>query len=181
MRIPFFSKLMWLGVGGVGILALMNSSRRRAPAADPMAPDPADSVQDPDMVEPLDPLDNDLDVDAMSMIDRSVDVEGTGYSASGDESLVDDMDEESVPGTGDLYGVHTPREDDRVYPDDDTAMEDGQNWIEALETRAAENGPRPEQSLDPITDDEALYAPPHAVDSDEVPVADLGSGGPAGM
>jgi len=182
MRIPLLSKLMWLGVGGVGLLALMNG-RRRPPAADPMAADPADPVQDPDMVEPFEPLDSDLDVDAMSMLDRSVDIDGAAYG--GDVSLVDDASsdgsETAVSDVGDLYGGHTPRAEDRVHPDDDAAMDTGQNWIEALETSAAENGPLPEQSLDSIVDDEDVYSPPHAGDSDDTPVADRGSGGPAGM
>ena len=67
------------------------------------------------------------------------------------------------------------------HPDDDRAMDAGQNWVEALETSAAENGPLPEQPLDNILDDEDLYAAAQTSDSDDIPVADRGSGGPGGI
>ncbi len=136
---------------GTGIAALM-FGKRRAPKSDDFSVDPADPVQDPDVVDAVDPLD-DLDVDAMSMLDRDVDVETQTYLTTSGEN--------DAPDSGDL--------------------DDGQNWIEALNTSAAENGPRPEQSLDSVIDDSDLYAPHRAGDNDDTPVADRGSGGPAGM
>lgn len=71
-----------------------------------------------------------------------------------------------------------PRAQVRALADDDTAMADGQTWVEALEASAAENGPAPEQPL--IVDDEDRYPPPSASE-DDTPVADRGSGGPGGI
>lgn len=86
---------------------------------------------------------------------------------------------ETVADTGDLYGIHTPRAEDTTHPDDDQAMAAGQNWIEALETDAVEGGPLPEHELE-IEDDAENDRPPHATDTRDIPVADRGSGGPAG-
>jgi hypothetical protein len=79
---------------------------------------------------------------------------------------------------GDLYGVHTPVASDRQLPDDDRAFDNGENWIEALEERAAEGGPLPEHELDVV--DEADNEHPHTETKDR-PIADLGSGGRGGM
>jgi hypothetical protein len=82
---------------------------------------------------------------------------------------------------GDLYGAHTPAAQDREHPDDDRAFDQGQNWLEALEASAAENGPEPERGLDEIVDDEDVLQPPHPSDTRDRPVADHGSGGRPGM
>jgi len=82
---------------------------------------------------------------------------------------------------GDLYGAHTPPAQDREHPDDDRAFDQGENWLEALEASAAENGPEPERELDDIVDDEDVLQPPHASDTRDRPVADHGSGGRAGL
>jgi hypothetical protein len=82
---------------------------------------------------------------------------------------------------GDLYGAHTPRAQDREHPDDDRAFDTGENWLEALEASAAENGPEPERGLGDIVDDEDVLQPPHASDTRDRPVADHGSGGRAGL
>lgn len=83
--------------------------------------------------------------------------------------------------TGDLYGAHTPPAQDREHPDNDRAFDTGENWLEALEASAAENGPEPERGLDDIVDDEDVLHPPHASDTRDRPVADHGSGGRAGL
>jgi hypothetical protein len=82
---------------------------------------------------------------------------------------------------GDLYGGHTPPAQDREHPDDDRAFDDGQNWLEALETSATELGPEPERELDDVVDDEDVLRPPHASDTRDRPVADHGAGGRAGL
>jgi hypothetical protein len=82
---------------------------------------------------------------------------------------------------GDLYGAHTPAAQDRDHPDNDRAFDAGENWLEALEASAAENGPEPERGLDEVVDDEDVLHPPHASDTRDRPVADHGSGGRAGL
>jgi hypothetical protein len=82
---------------------------------------------------------------------------------------------------GDLYGAHTPAAQDRDHPDEDRAFDNGENWLEALEASAAENGPEPERGLDDIVDDEDVLQPPHASDTRDRPVADHGSGGRPGL
>jgi hypothetical protein len=85
-----------------------------------------------------------------------------------------DFDPPNQHDVGDLYGVAVNDVVDAELLDDDGAMDEGQNWLEALETSAAENGPRPEQALEMSDDDRGDMR-------DDVPVADRGSGGPAGL
>jgi hypothetical protein len=85
-----------------------------------------------------------------------------------------DFDPPNQHDVGDLYGVAVNDVVDAELVDDDVAMDEGQNWLEALETSAAENGPRPEQALDMSDDDRGDMR-------EDVPVADRGSGGPAGL
>jgi hypothetical protein len=84
----------------------------------------------------------------------------------------------AVADSGDLYGVHTPAAADRHIPDNDASFETGQNWIEALEERAAEGGPEPEHEVDVEDDNDNKH--PHS-DHKDRPIADLGSGGRGGM
>lgn len=81
--------------------------------------------------------------------------------------------------TGDLYGVHIVAAEDPHHPDDDVAMQDGNNWLEALAADSVEGGPRPEQEVDIDEDDEIALAG-HKTDTNDTPVADRGAGGPAG-
>jgi hypothetical protein len=98
------------------------------------------------------------------------------------EALACDGDEPAHErDAGDLYGAHTPAAQDRDHPDDDRAFEVGENWLEALEASAAENGPEPERGLDDVVDDEDVLHPPHPSDTRDRPVADHGSGGRAGL
>lgn len=178
---------MLYGVAG-GIAAYMFSRRRlqlTASAPDPaaanlddlLAPDPADPVQSMDALDQLD-LD-DLDVDALSMAEGTGEFERATVESSEDTSL--DALEPSGGDAGNFYGVHTPHPEGRLLPDDDRAMNDGQNWLEALETSAVENGPLPGEALDSIVDDEDIYELPRPSESEDMPVADRGSGGPAGI
>jgi hypothetical protein len=81
--------------------------------------------------------------------------------------------------SGELYGMHVPRAQDNVLPDDDRAFADGQNWLEAMETNAAEGGPMPEAELNIIDDqDDASTA---ATLRNDRPIADFGSGGRRGL
>jgi hypothetical protein len=98
-----------------------------------------------------------------------------------DPALFDDGDadiQRAVRDSGDLYGVHTPPAVDRAIPDDDRAQADGENWLEALASRAGETGPEPERMID-IVDDADLDSPP--TDHRDRPIADRGSGGPRGL
>jgi hypothetical protein len=81
-------------------------------------------------------------------------------------------------GSGELYGVHTPSAVDHELPDGDASFDEGENWIEALEASAIENGPEPERELD-IVDEDDLTSPP--TDTRDIPVADRGSAGPRGL
>lgn len=76
----------------------------------------------------------------------------------------------------DLYGVHTPKAADRNIPENDRAFDEGENWIEALEQRAAEGGPEPEHSVAVVDENDE---PPRG-DHRDRPVADRGSGGDRG-
>ena len=174
-------------------------ARRAAAARDDFAADPADPVQSLDEVAELQA--ELLDIDAVPVAD----VEAAQNLAGLDVHLDDEADAEA-PGAGDddtsareapdagdadtaarrrdagdLYGAHTPRAANRDLPDDDGAFATGQNWVEALETSAIENGAEPERELDDIVDDEDVLRPPHAADTRDTPVADHGAGGNRGL
>jgi hypothetical protein len=94
----------------------------------------------------------------------------------------DEIEERHARGDdGDLYGAHTPPAADRTHPDNDRSFDEGQNWLEALETSAAESGAEPERELDDIVDDEDVLRPPHPAASRDTPVADHGAGGRRGL
>jgi hypothetical protein len=181
-------------------------AQRRPVPRDDFAPDPRDPVQGLDEASELQVMP--LAVDAVSRIDVEAAEDLAGLEAELDEiavrddlavreelaadrlSVVDlgvvedvEFDEPTRPrDAGDLYGAHTPAASDREHPDDDRAFADGQNWIEALETSAVENGAEPERSLDDIIDDEDVLAPPHpSTTRRDIPIADLGAGGRRGL
>ena len=163
---------------------------------DDFAIDPLDSVQTFEKISDLEVAT--LDVDALSTEDiaaaedlASLEVESESFDSTTDSDdqpiLLGSMDE-VIPldpsmrrDAGDLYGVHTPPAVDRDHPDDDRAFQEGQNWVEALETSAVEYGPDPERELDAIIDDEDVLDPPHATATRDRPVADSGSGGRRGL
>jgi len=95
---------------------------------------------------------------------------------------------ESAQDTGELYGVRTPHAADAnlAAPEDRDSFEGsslGENWLEALEERAAEMGPAPEEEV-AIVDDSDLehrdHRGHHSTEWRDRPVADKGSGGPGG-
>ena len=194
MRILTLSKLLVLG--GTAAWAAQRFMRpktkvtRVAPAADDdevpdFGPDPGDPVQGFDEVGDMHVAD--LDVDAMDAADVEAAQDLASLESDFDESALEldtpsqttiDAQNVSVDETGELYGVHTPRAVDNGLADDDVAFDEGQNWLEALETSAAEYGAAPEQELD-IVDD--MDTAPHPSDMRDTPVADRGSGGPAGV
>lgn len=150
--------------------------------------DPADPVQGLDEVQEFHV--EELGFDAMSAgdIENDMVIEETLSSMDEESMELDtpsettlDSIERSAHDTGDLYGVHTPPAVDRTHGNDEQTMDEGQNWIEALESSAIENGAEPEQELDDIVDDDDIYASPHPTDTRDTPVADRGSGGPGGI
>lgn len=160
---------------------------RRARAA-AFAADPRDPVQSLDDVAALQVMP--LDVDAASHSDVEAAADLAGLEIELDEVAARDAAEfadTELPiaarprDAGDLYGAHTPAAVDRVHPDDDRAFDEGQNWLEALETDAVEGGADPERALDDIIDDEDVLSPPHRSLKRDIPVADHGAGGRRGL
>jgi len=159
--------------------------------ANPFASDPRDPVQRLDevielQVTPLevDVLSNEDLEAAQDLAGLEAEIEEIEEIAREDDAATELVEVEVVAASrdaGDLYGAHTPVAVDRELPDDDHANNEGQNWIEALETSAIENGAEPERELDAIVDDEDVLRPPHASHTRDTPVADLGSGGRRGL
>jgi hypothetical protein len=117
-----------------------------------------------------------LELDRMHVIDETAIAEPDGV-----DDVIGLVQPARPRDAGELYGVHTPPALDRDHPDDDRAFDEGQNWVEALETSAIEYGPEPERTLDDIVDDEDMLSPPHSSDVRDRPVADHGSGGRRGL
>jgi hypothetical protein len=179
-----------LGLAGYAFIRHRRTKRGvREVIPDDFAIDPLDSVQTFEKISELEVAT--LDVDALTAEDiaaaedlATLEVD----SQSGDQPiLLGDIDEVVTldpsmrRDAGDLYGAHTPPAQDRDHPDDDRAFQEGQNWVEALETSAVEYGPEPERELDDIVDDEDVLDPPHASATRDRPVADNGSGGRRGL
>jgi len=150
--------------------------------------DPADPVQGIDELHEFHV--EDLEVEAMSDADNEGEQEIATMEQFVDENAQEldipedttlDAIEESAHDTGELYGVHTPPATDRTHPDGDVSFEEGQHWLEALETDSVEMGPEAEHDLSDVVDDEDIYASPHPSDKKDTPVADRGSGGPGGI
>jgi hypothetical protein len=196
MRTTTVMKLVAFGVGAGAVLGYRRARRaRRGSSAryyDDLARDPGDPVQGFDEVVEL--AVEPLEVDALSNEDLAAAQDLAGLiaeldreaEAGGDDEVDNDAyGAESQPArptdSGELYGAHTPIAVDRDHPDDDRAVADGQNWLEALETSAVENGAEPERPLDDIVDDEELLRAPHHTARGDRPIADLGSGGRRGL
>jgi hypothetical protein len=191
MRPPTLLKLVVLGLAVQVVLRYRRRRKRRAGERDAMAamfaPDPRDPVQSFDEAAELQVVP--LDVDALSTEDVVAAQDLAGLETEVDETAERDADAVAlgeideparVRDAGDLYGGHTPPAVDREHPDDDRAFAEGQNWIEALETSAVENGAEPERELDDIIDDEDVLQPPHASRQRDTPIADYGAGGRRG-
>lgn len=189
MRLLTLSKLLAVAAGIAWTAKRL--TRPTAPKSDEgltandFAPDPADPVQGFDDVADLQFAD--LDVDALDAADAEaaqdlaslesdLDDDALALDASSQPTI--DAANVSVDETGELYGVHTPRAVDRDLPDGDVSFDEGQNWLEALETSSVEFGAEPEEDLDVV--DEVDMAP-HPSDTRDTPVADRGSGGPGGV
>jgi hypothetical protein len=186
-----------LGLAGYAFLRHRRTKRtEREVIPDDFAIDPLDSVQSFEKISDLEVAT--LDVDALSAEDIAaaedlaiLEAESESYDSTigaDDRSVlvgtmddVIDLDPSMRRDAGDLYGAHTLTAVDRDHPDDDRAFEQGQNWVEALETSAVENGLEPERELDAIVDDEDILDPPHASAKRDRPVADNGSGGRRGL
>jgi len=130
-----------------------------------------------------------LDVDAQSEADLEADQDLATLESDLDERSLEldtpsQTDADAIANAsrdaGELYGVHVPRAVDRDLRDDDEAFEDGENWLEALEGSAAENGAEPERELD-IVDDSDTRDTSRPTDMRDIPVADRGSAGPRGL
>ena len=63
--------------------------------------------------------------------------------------------------------------------DDDEAQAAGQNWVEAMETTAVENGS--DQPIDTLIEAELGETPPKRHPDRDTPVADRGAGGRGGI
>jgi hypothetical protein len=93
--------------------------------------------------------------------------------------------EAGEPDTGELYGVHVAPAGDRelAASEDRDAFADsdlGENWLESLETHAAEGGPAPERDV-VIIDDSDPHSGPPSTDFRDRPKADRGAGGRGGL
>jgi hypothetical protein len=139
------------------------------------------SAEDIAAAEDLAILEDDLDETADRDTAVIAEAEGDETAVISDAVACDPAAPAHERDTGDLYGAHTPPAQDRDHPDDDRAFDQGENWLEALEASAAENGPEPERGLDDVVDDEDVLQPPHPSDTRDRPVADRGSGGRTGL
>jgi hypothetical protein len=177
-------------------------ARRASEDLQRLRPDPTDPLQQFDEVPELEVAPLEVDAvslaDALAADDLAVLEDSLDETADRDTAVITEAeaDEAAVISdavardlaepvherdAGDLYGAHTPPAQDRDHPDDDRAFDQGENWLEALEASAAENGPEPERGLDDVVDDEDVLQPPHPSDTRDRPVADHGSGGRPGM
>ncbi len=170
---------------------------------------PPDAVPEPDLADldptnPLQQLDEaqdfhiePLDVNAMPEAERQDDIDAAIEMAESDEDHDEEPEEElsdddltdeertaKAKDVGELYGVHlAPAQDPErgAGPDlgEYVEADEGENWLETLKTDAAEGGPVVEHEIDP--NDDSDHDVHHATESGDRPVADKGSGGPAGL
>jgi hypothetical protein len=103
----------------------------------------------------------------------------------GDDELTAEERTAKADDVGELYGVHLPPASDPERGEGpelgeylETAL--GETWLETLGEHSIEGGPVPEHEVDP-NDDSDRHAGHHATESGDRPVADKGSGGPAGL
>ena len=189
MRLLTLSKL--LVFGGTAAWATRRFLRQapsRAREAEPVdfGPDPGDPVQNLDEVTHMHVAD--YDVDAIDAADAEAAQDLALLESDLDESALEldtpsettiDAQNDAALETGELYGVHTASAAAHAQLDDgDDSFDDGQNWLEALETSAVEYGAEPEHEIDVIDD---MDTAPHPSDTRDTPVADRGSGGPGGV
>lgn len=148
--------------------------------------DLAADPNDPDQGFADHPLDvSGLSVDAVDFADAEAARDLAMLESELDESALepsdaafDSIDAALVGNIGELYGVHTAPAVDLTLTDDRLAMNDGQNWVEALQETVIEYGADSEHEIDPISE---IDNPQPAGDLGDRPVADRGSGGPGGV
>ena len=172
--------------------------RRARTKVNPSGTLPRPSVADLDPTDPTQELDElgefhiELAVEAQPSAEAQEELDVAGEEAEA-EAYEDDpaaRDEaEASAGerdTGDLYGVHVPPAADTELGagEDQDSFQDamlGETFFEALEQHAAEGGATPEHELDIVDDSDVDHPTHHATESGDRPVADKGSGGPAGV
>lgn len=185
MRILTLSKLLVAGGAVVWAASRLARAKTNDIADSEFAPDPSDPVQTFDEATDMHVADLDLDVldaaDAeaaqdLALLESELDEASLEIDTPSETTL--DADDVAVEETGELYGVRTGHAFDNTIPDNQAAFDEGQNWIEALETSAVEYGAEPEQEIDVVDEQDR---PPHPSDMRDTPVADRGSGGPGGV
>lgn len=166
------------------------------PEPTPADVDPTDPVQQLDEaqdfhVEPLE-LNVYPEAERQDDIDAAIDLAGSDEDEDEDDREIRDPDDltadertAELGDVGELYGVHLPPAQDPergAGPDlgQYAETELGENWLETLETDSTEGGPVPEREVDPNDDTDELGGH-HSTESGDRPVADKGSGGPAGL
>jgi hypothetical protein len=159
---------------------------RRRPA--PVFPQP--SIADIDPTDPSQALDESGDfhveplaVDAEPSAEAADELDqAEAESFAEDDTSDEPIAEEPEKDTGELYGVHTAGAEDheRATAEDRDTFDVGENWLEALETSAAEGGPTAEHEVVIIDDSDPHEGPP-PTDFRDRPKADKGSGGPGGL
>ncbi len=159
------------------------------------------SILDIDPEDPSQALDNaggfaldELDVSVEPEAEREADLDAAIAEDSEEEQRAAEEGEEDDPipppdrevaepdwDTGELYGVHTPPAADADFQDIQSQDDEGRNWLEALEAESVEYGAEAERVID-VGDDTDPDHPGHSkTDTRDRPVADKGSGGPAGL
>jgi hypothetical protein len=170
--------------------AIMREVSTRLPHRHVVDIDPEDPSQQLDdtgefHVEPL-------DVDVEPAVEASEDFDVASaenlLGESEPEDVTVDKDAELDGETGDLYGVRTPHAGDTelAAAEDRDAFEGswrGENWLEALEEHATLMGPALEEEVVIVDDSDAEHPDHrghHPTERRDRPIADKGSGGPAG-
>ncbi len=164
MRSPPVSTWVLLGVGG-GLAAVTYRKLKRTHHARPaMVADPARAAR----------IDRARDRARSRALDREPAVIPDSYAVDPTDpvQVLADVHEFDVEDLG-VDALSAADVDDRGPLLEPPAIEEGQTWFEALETRAAEIGAAPGRDL--VMDDS------EDVDSRDLPVADRGSGGPGGI
>lgn len=171
---------------------------------------PQPSIVDVDPEDPAQLLDDagqysivDLGVEAQPSAEAEADMEAAVIVAEGEEG--EEIDEDAVEldtpdmttadayaaaaeDTGDLYGVHTQRAEDKDLdrtPDNEEFIDSdqGETWLETLGKKASEYGAEVEEELDVVddSDEHEDHRGHHKTDTRDRPVADKGSGGDGGL
>ena len=141
-------------------------------------------------VEPLDinvypEAERQDEIDAALELSESDEDEDERDEVDPDDMTADERTAE-LGDIGELYGVHLPQAHDpraRHRPDlgEYAECELGETWLETLETDTAEGGPTAGATRSIRTTTATTRDGHHSTESGDRPVADKGSGGPAGL